>query len=374
VFHATGLTLSALMTQVSDAHEPTKKLLDTPDNSWVLIDKGGVTAPLEIMAYSGGWYDPEHHQFCIFGGGHYNYSGNEVWCLDIAKLSWKEMYPPDVVTIPPYEGGDQGAYNNFDNKKYPGALFSPAEEPITEAKPMSRHTYDQLEYIDGLGALLWGGIAWGDIDMPWCVRCPDTWVFDFAGVGWRYLYDGKNPSPNKSPGVGASAYSGENNILYSKVLQETWSYDPEKNRWSKINTRGEPPWTIEGTLEYDPNHQNLYFFGGNYEANFALWKFDIRKSAWKPLKPQGDGPTGDSNYGPGMAYDSKNDALMIYSGGTIWAYHPSSDSWETLRPEFHPSDTSYVFGRFRYDPVNNGFWLHAPDDGQHATWFYRYKN
>ena len=128
VSRATVLTLCALMIQVSDAHEPTEKLRDIPDNTWVMIDKGGVTARLEIMAYSGGWYDPEHHQFCIFGGGHYNYSGNEVWCLDIATLSWKEMYPPDVVTTPPYDGGDQGAYNNFDNKKYPGALFNPARQ------------------------------------------------------------------------------------------------------------------------------------------------------------------------------------------------------------------------------------------------------
>ena len=226
----------------------------------------------------------------------------------------------------------------------------------------------------GLGALLWGGIAWGDSDMPWCVRCPDTWLFDFANIKWRYLYNGKNPSPNNSPGVGASAYSSEHKLLYAKVLQETWSYDPGKNKWSRINTRGAPPWTIEGTLEYDSRHQNLYFFGGNYEANFTLWKFDIRKSAWKPLKPDGDGPTGDSSSGPGMAYDSENDVLMIYSGGTVWAYHPSTDSWETLRPQFHPSDTGYVFGRFRYDPVNNGFWLHAPDSEQHTTWFYRYKN
>jgi hypothetical protein len=357
----------------SHAHEPTEQLENVADNTWILVDKGSVTSPLGIMAYSGGWYDPENHQFCIFGGGHYNYSGNEVWCFDIESLSWNEMYPPDVLTRAPYDGGDQGAYNNYDNEKYPGALFKPAGESIEAANPAARHTYDQLEYVAGLGAVLWGGIAWGDHDMAWCVQCEDTWAFDYVRARWRYLYDGSNPSPNVSPGVGASAYASRDHRLYAKVLETTWLYDPEKNHWSEVRTRGTPPWTIEGTLEYDPNHHTLYFFGGNYDRNLTLWRFNIEQRHWKALRPDGLGPTGESSSGPGMAYDIHNDVLMIYFGGTLWAYDPDANTWASFRPEVRPSDAGYVFGRFRYDPVNRGFWLHVEDDGEHATWFYRHR-
>lgn len=368
------MLLFAALPPAAAEHLPTDRLRELPDNHWLLVDLGSVTAPQGIMAYSGGWYDADSHQFCIFGGGHYNYSGNEVWCLDIASLMWYEMYQPDVVTEQPYNGADQGAYNNFDNEKYPGALFNPAGESVTDARPMSRHTYDQLEYIPGYGALAWGGYAWGDSQTPWCNRCKDTWIFDFSSTTWKYLFDGDNPSPNETAGSGASAFSTHDRLMYAKVLQDTWTYNPAKNLWRKISTRGSPPWSIEGTLEYDPAHEKLYYFGGNYEDNHSLWEFDIAGRRWEMLRPEGDGPAGDANNGPGLAYDTRNDVLAVYFGGTIWIYDVSLSRWQTIRPEIRPSDNSYVFGRFRYDPVNNGFWLHADEDGQHATWFFRYRN
>ena len=40
-----------------------------------------------------------------------------------------------------------------------------------------------------------------------------------------------------------------------------------------------------------------------------------------------------------------------------------------------PPATGYSFwGRFRYDPINNGAWMHTWQDGQHTTWFYRFSN
>jgi hypothetical protein len=362
------------ISSIAAEHAPTDGLRKLPDNSWTLVDLGGVTAPLGIMAYSGGWYDPDNHQFCLFGGGHFNYSGNEVWCFDIASLTWHEVYPPDAVVLPPYSGADQGPYDNYDNEKYPGALFNPASERIDTAAPVSRHTYDQLEYLAGYGAVLWGGYAWGDPDSPWCTLCRDTWNFTFSDRNWQYLYDGRNPSPNISPGVGASAYSVRDGLLYAKVLRATWAYDPKKNRWSEIRTSGSPPWTIEGTLEYDPVHNKLYFFGGNYEPNHVLWTFDSDKRKWTEVMPEGPAPSGAASSGPGIAYDTQNDVLAVYFGGTIWIYDPSVNTWQEHRPEMRPSDNDYVFGRFRYDPVNNGFWLHVPEQGQHATWFYRYHN
>ena len=127
-------------------------------------------------------------------------------------------------------------------------------------------------------------------------------------------------------------------------------------------------------MEYDPLHQVLYFYGGNYDPNTSLWRFDIGKRSWKKLAPGGEGPGTGTTSGPGLAYDTVNDVLAVYFGGTIWIYDPAGNRWEKERPELHPSDADYVFGRFRYDPVNNGFWLHVPEGGEHATWFYRYRN
>lgn len=354
-------------------HVPHPALEQVAERSWQLVDSGSVTSPIGIMAYSGGWYDGTNHQLCIFGGGHFNYSGNEVWCFDIATLEWRQVTEADAVVEPPYSGADQGAYANFDEDRYPGALFNPAGEDIETAAPMSRHTYDQLEYADGFGAILWGGYAWGDGDSPWCVECPDTWRFDFDSRRWDYLYDGSNPAPNETAGVGASAWSRHDGKLYAKVRSDTWQFDPTTREWRRLRTRGAPPWTIEGTLEYDPNRRVLYFFGGNYESNTDLWQFEIDRQRWRRLSPDGEGPSADSSNGPGMAFDTANDVLLIYYAGTVWVYDPKANTWETVRPDRHPKDASFVFGRFRYDPVNRGAWLHTEHAGRHATWFFRYR-
>lgn len=348
------------------------KLQKQAANSWQRIDQGGVTAPSGILAYSGGWYDSDHHQLCIFGGGHWNYSGNEVWCFDIAQLRWRQLYTADAIV----EGGKyQGAYLNF-NKRYPGALFNPAGEDIADARPMSKHTYDQMEYIPGLGALVWGGYSWGDGSQGWCDSCPDTWAFDFGTQKWLYLYKGNNPSPNGrsgDAGVGSSAYVPADRLLYVVSRGKTWTFTPGTLKWRQLDVSGQPPWSIEATLEYDSKRHSLYFFGGNYPENGQLYHFDIKKRHWQTIKATGTQPGLQANNGPGLAYSPDHDALMLYQSGQLWAYHPAQQHWEKLKTTNNPQDRSYVFGRFRYDPVNKGFWLHNWQDGKHQTWFYRYR-
>jgi hypothetical protein len=366
------LSVSQVTQAFNYTHPVTPSLVDVTDNTWVKVDQGSVTAPGNIMSYSGGWYDPQHHQFCIFGGGHWDYSGNEVWCLDIVSLTWQEMYAPDVVTS---QGGNQGAYRNYDNSRYPGALFNPAGESIENANPVSKHTYDQMEYVEGLGPVVWGGYSWGDGGQGWCDACKDTWAFNFTTANWQYLYDGTNPSPNFVAGVGASAYSTADNLLYALVTGDTWTFNPVNNRWTQLNTTGNAPYSIEMTMEYDSKRNVLYTFGGTWPDNPNLYRFDIATKTWTRLSPNGAGPGVNTVQGPGLAYDEANDVLLVYKNGNIWAYNPNENSWTQYSPAFRPPSGGYdAYGRFRYDPINNGAWFHTMQNGEHTTWFYRFSN
>jgi hypothetical protein len=349
--------------------QPTPKLVGIPDNTWIKVEQGGVTTEPGIMAYSGGWYDPQYHQYCIFGGGHWNYSGNEVWCMDIASLTWKRMYEPDVLTS---QEDDQGAYKNFNNR-FPGALFKPAGEPIENANPMSKHTYDQMEYIEGLGPVIWGGYSWGDGGQGWCELCQDTWAFKFKTAKWQYLYNGKNPSPNSAAGVGASAYSTADKLLFALVTGRTWSFNPATYQWAEVSTSGKAPSSIEMSMEYDSKRNVLYTYGGSYPDNPNLHRFDIASNSWSKLSPSGTGPGIGSRPGAGLAYDSFNDALIVLKDGTIWIYDPNKNKWSQHRAKNQPDANDYVFGRLRYDPVNKGVWYHGWQNDKHTTWFYRYK-
>ncbi|MDH3715225.1 MAG: hypothetical protein OET44_15425 [Gammaproteobacteria bacterium] len=363
------ITAALFNTQATADSKRLAALTDLGNNSWRLVDAGNVTAPPGILAYSSGWLETDRSRLCIFGGGHWNYSGNEVWCFNTAAGGWQEMYAPDAQLD---SEGDQGPYMNFDNERYPGALFNPAGEPISEARPMSRHTYDQLEYVPGYGAVLWGGYPWGDGGHGWCEQCKDTWVYDNLASSWRYLYDGTNPSPDFAAGVGASAYSPPDGLIYATAHSQTWTFDPRKARWKRVSTRGDPPYSIEATMEYDAKRHALYILGGSYPDNPDLWRFDIKRRAWEKLAHRGTAPGLRAIWGPGLAYDSANDVLLVYQSGALWVFDPADNTW-SQPPYAGPTEESHIFGRLRYDPHNKGAWLHVFHDEQHQTWFYRYR-
>lgn len=73
----------------------------------------------------------------MHGGGHAAYNGNEVWAFDINNSLWEKMYEPtpDSEYI-------------FD-PNYPGAIVTNG----LPFRPMSRHTYDQIEFLQHKGGL-----------------------------------------------------------------------------------------------------------------------------------------------------------------------------------------------------------------------------
>src|SRR5689334_19515987 len=61
-----------------------------PDNSWLQITDGG--PPAGIAAYSGFCIDDARDQLLIFGGGHHDYSGNEVWSVNLTSGMHRALY------------------------------------------------------------------------------------------------------------------------------------------------------------------------------------------------------------------------------------------------------------------------------------------
>lgn len=372
--HTPAIILTACLSANTPVDAATQgamqQLADIGNNRWLLVDTGGVTAPAGILAYSSGWLETDRGRFCLFGGGHWNYSGNEVWCFDTKKGGWTQLYAPDAHIS---QSDPQGPYLNFDNKRYPGALFNPAGEPVASARPMSRHTYDQIEYVPGFGAVVWGGYPWGDGSHGWCMHCKDTWSFDSEEATWRYLYNGRNPSPDFDTGVGTSAYVNQEGVVYATAHSQTWIFDPRDASWSRLGTSGKPPYSIEASMEYDPKRNWLYLLGGRYPENTELWRFDIARRSWDALDTSGDKPGAKAVWGPGLTYDSANDVLLVYQSGSLWVYDPATSRWEKPPYNGGPTEQSYVFGRLRYDAAQNGAWLHIYQNGQHQTWFYRYR-
>ena len=83
----------------------------------------GVTGVASIMdAWSGGAYDTQRDRLIVWGGGHTDYSGNELYVFDIETLTWTRL------TDPTYDVGGGAPYYN-------------------DGSPRSRHSYDYLQYL-----------------------------------------------------------------------------------------------------------------------------------------------------------------------------------------------------------------------------------
>ncbi len=81
-----------------------------------------------ITAWSSMTWDANRRQLIIWGGGHANYAGNDVYRFDAATLRWQRASLPSAVHAP------------FGDRRYftvDGALNA----------PISSHTYDNQEFL-----------------------------------------------------------------------------------------------------------------------------------------------------------------------------------------------------------------------------------
>ena len=74
-------------------------LKNLPENSWYEVPNSNLTrvgapnvgqysisGPKGVTAFSGGTYDPTHRRFIVFGGGHADYAGNELYHFEMDSL------------------------------------------------------------------------------------------------------------------------------------------------------------------------------------------------------------------------------------------------------------------------------------------------
>ena len=87
---------------------------------------GGST--LKIVAWSGGAYDSRRDLFLVWGGGHSDYAGNEVYAFDLASRKWRRLTEPSVA----------------DRARTPA---------YPDGQPRARHTYNYIEYVPSIDRL-----------------------------------------------------------------------------------------------------------------------------------------------------------------------------------------------------------------------------
>jgi hypothetical protein len=101
----------------------------TPTQQRAQVDGKPFGEPRRIISAWGSMaWDPNRRQLIIWGGGHANYAGNDVYRFDAATLRWQRASLPSAVHAP------------FGDRRF-FAVDGPHNAPI------SSHTYDNQEFL-----------------------------------------------------------------------------------------------------------------------------------------------------------------------------------------------------------------------------------
>lgn len=299
-----------------------------------------------VSAWSGGAFDATRGRMIVWGGGHNDYGGNEVYAFDLRTMTWAQLTEPS----PPPFGRD----------------------PLEDGRPVSRHTYDGVEVLAHRDSLLgWGGSRATDgagTDL--------TWELDLEGLTWT----NRAPTPPRysSPYDFGLAYDPVSRRVFLHSHAVLSVYDPDSNVWTELADFGYPPWThhydswSSRTGAVDPVRRLFVTLGGG--AEMLVW--DIDAGEVLSLDGPWSGVTGGEEVlarpAPGLDFDVAAGQLVAWSGGAPVALDEAARSWLPLSGEGAPAvqNGNGTFGRFRYVVRYNVFVLVSSADAD--VMFYKH--
>jgi MYXO-CTERM domain-containing protein len=284
-----------------------------------------------MSAWSGGSFDTTRDRLIVWGGGHHDYAGNEVYVFDVATLAWSRLTERSTDV-----GGDESS------GYYP------------DGTPRSRHTYEYVEYVPAIDRFCsLGGSA---LFPSGQVGIANVDCFDFDSLTWKRMADTPSASIGAvsavDPNTGHVWMQGAGNGL---PLAE---YDPLADSWAS-HVKEPSGWFDYGhTADIDAKRHRFVAIGG---GEVVVW--DLTTPEVDPIRLQTTGATTiqDTN-NPGVAYDPISDRMVAWSGGADvytlsldtgeWELHPP-DAANTVVPPAAAANGTY--GRFRYVASHNVF-------------------
>jgi hypothetical protein len=344
--------------QASSAPALFDKVKSAPAGTWIEVPKSALmsVAPKPdqfpktwsvcgpssvVMAWCGAAFDSKRDRLVIWGGGHADYHGNELYAFDVKKMAWERLTDP---------------FPNPANDR----------EVNADGTPNSRHTYGGLAYIAhadrffGLGGSLAGkGFA----------KCDRTWTFDFDANKWEDRQPG-----GKLPGGGfclGCAYDPlSKKLFFGSEHKGLFAYDYDKNNWDKLDDQ-----PVDGMgFAVDTKRKLLIGVGRG-----RLVLYDIGPTNFKQqnLKIPGGEDIVIAGNAAGLDYDPVSDRMAGWASWApdkVYTLDLDAKTWELKQPgggpKLSPSARNGVFGRWRYVPSIAAFI--AVSDANANVFFYKH--
>jgi hypothetical protein len=298
---------------------PDTKLASRCPNDPALEGYSGCRAV--INAWNGGVADEKGERLILWGGGHNDYFGNEVYALDLNKLTFSRLTQPSPVT---------------------NVMSCP--EAYADGRPSARHTYGGLAYLAAQGSMF----VYGGSKSACGYMSAGTWAFDLAKTEWKSLDPHHGDSPANNPGAIAEYDSNTGTVILSDTAN-LFRYDPIKNSYKKLRPLSGVDYRLSGVI--DPDRKLFYMIGGPGQ----FWVIGIEENSKLGLQDWSRKVTGCDSlryaHSPGLAYDAERREIVGWAGGdSVYLFQPET---LTCSKETYPggpgaAQPNGTFGRFQY--------------------------
>jgi len=274
-----------------------------------------------INAWNGGVADEKRNRLIVWGGGHSDYFGNEIYTLDLGKATLSRITEPSPVT---------------------NVMSCP--EAYTDGRPSARHTYGGLAYIAETDSIF----VYGGSKSACGFLSSGTWSFDLAKMEWRSLDPHQGDSPANNSGAIAEYDANTGTVILSDTVN-LFRYDPLKNSYKRIRPFSGVDYHLSGVI--DPDRKMIFMIGGPGQ----FWAVALGENSKIDVQDWSRKVTGCDSlryaHSPGLAYDTERKEVVGWAGGdTIYLFQQDT---RTCTAETYPggpgmAQPNGTFGRFRY--------------------------
>ncbi len=323
---------SAFMDMVATAEEGT--WITVPGNFndvWPDLDElpARVTTPKAIIAAWGAMaWNPNAGQILITGGGHANYSGNDVYAWSIATLSWSRLSLPTKT------------YHVDDSPIEPFRHYETVDGPAHS--PIGAHLYDGLIYLPLADRMVsFGGATYNLAGNYIIADVDDNGETVYRPTG-PYFFD-----PNVADGDKVGGLTGSG-VQSGVEGTQAWENRDSIQKLFDLGFSGESIGTSTAYLIED-GKEVIFFKPYRYSAH-ELWKYTIvdpNNPALDTFEKVGKAWAGASNPGAGTYDPTRNIYVQADSRSMIY--------WDLSTGQ--PERSQFVKAEL---PDGSNFWDHIP--------------
>ncbi len=298
-----------------------------------------------ITAWGGAVYDSGERQLLVWGGGHNDYAGNEVYGFDLRAGAWRVIKPPT-----------------------PLAQVTTNENVYADGNPPSVHSYDGFAYLpDRRRMFHYGGSRYQDGSST-----NGTWLFDPVAAAWERRAD-YDQGTGSGLFYGATDYDPVTGKVFSRTQDGLFTYSVADDVWARLADFGyEPYWPTYANSNYRRGvmvgARRLFFsVVGSFEAggpDIFVWNVDTGADVTAPWAAASGDTSVVATNGAGADYDRATDAIVAWGGGAPALWNLTSNQWARGSGAGAPPTMvdNGTYGRFRYVPHLNAFVLvNLPD-------------